>query len=293
MKKITAILLSLLIMLAFPCGILASVAPDSTTTATIFAETDAESPLDQAVYANQAWVKLYNTWECKYGYSKCPDYIGGWWTDAEGYLHIALADEAGRAEILEILGEDEVLLIFESVKYSLNELLAIAEEVKVMGGKNENYSGIFVFNYENAVHVYFSCDEGDSSVQNFVNECTEKYGDAVKFSYGIVAEDIKIVGGGNIIYNDFHDTTGTIDIGYGVDEKNSFGLWFVTVILAVCVCSLFFVWKRKSALALRTSTGETVTTGKISFAETEKMAAQNLDTSASLDIRIAEDIKDL
>ena len=212
---------------------------------------------------------LYQAW-----YGNLPDYITGVWsTDGSQYnLTFGIRADADvkavKKEILALVKDDKSVS-FAVQKYSYNELKAINDELLAYFPSPENDAdyglvSMGVYDMENMVQVeILEARKDDPVTVAFIKEITEKYGDAVRITYG---------------ENYVHTTIG---IDSTIPDKSSPAVWF-SIAAAVLLCFmgiLVYVKKRQSTLVLQTAGGAAVTASEpLSVKEVETMIRDSGET---------------
>ncbi|MBQ3257904.1 MAG: hypothetical protein IJA67_10900 [Oscillospiraceae bacterium] len=212
---------------------------------------------------------LYQAW-----YGNLPDYITGVWsTDGSQYnLTFGIREDADvkavKKEILALVKDDKSVS-FAVQKYSYNELKAINDELLAYFPSPENDAdyglvSMGVYDMENMVQVeILEARKDDPVTVAFIKEITEKYGDAVRITYG---------------ENYVHTTIG---IDSTIPDKSSPAVWF-SIAAAVLLCFmgiLVYVKKRQSTLVLQTAGGAAVTASEpLSVKEVETMIRDSGET---------------
>ncbi len=143
---------------------------------------------ETAEYENMA--ELYNSWfrneDYKYNY---PDYVCGVWTETGDMSELVIAvtedekGEAGKEEILFLI-EDDSTVKFVYQKYSYNELRDLQEEMsEYTFDLGIGVWGMGVSEMENCLTMDIENPESPE-MQEFMEECKEKYGDMIAFEVG-------------------------------------------------------------------------------------------------------------
>lgn len=160
MKKITAVLICILMiaLLALP-GMAA--APDQ---------------VDGVNALSLAWN----------GYDAIPDYSGGYWIGDDGVLTVGLVDEAGKAEVLAIVGDAPVNFVMQT--YSYNELMAVQNELTEYFEADVGLKTLGVYVMTNTVEAGIDMDHPGAA--SFVEEMGTRYGNKLVFcdTDGVVLE---------------------------------------------------------------------------------------------------------
>ena len=111
-------------------------------------------------------------------YENIPDYSSGFWLDEDGVLTVGLVDEAGRDEVLAIVGDAKVNFVRHT--YSYNELMAIQEELTLaLMELDLPIVTIGVNVMDNVTEVGLNTE--DPGAAGFMAELTVRYGDRVAF----------------------------------------------------------------------------------------------------------------
>ncbi|MBQ9716537.1 MAG: hypothetical protein IJV76_00945 [Clostridia bacterium] len=212
---------------------------------------------------------LYQAW-----YGNLPDYITGVWsTDGSQYnLTFGIRADADvkavKKEILSLVKDDKSVS-FAVQKYSYTELKAINDELLAYFPSPENdvdygLVSMGVSEMENMDQIeILEARKDDPVTVAFVKEITEKYGDAVRITYG---------------ENYVHTTIG---IDSTIPDKSSPAVW-LSIAAAVLLCFmgiLVYVKKRQSTLVLQTAGGAAVTASEpLSVKEVETMIRDSGET---------------
>ena len=118
--------------------------------------------------------ELGTAWEW---YEKVPDYSGGFWIGEDGALTVGLVDEAGKAEVLSIVGDAPVQFVTQA--YSYNELMAVQKELENYFDKDVGLVTVGVYVMENTVQA--SVDTANPNAAAFMEKMTVRFGDKVTF----------------------------------------------------------------------------------------------------------------
>ncbi len=211
-------------------------------------------------YANAD--ELYQAW-C----DDLPDYITGVWSTDGSYYNLTFgiredADvKAVKEEILTLV-KDDTTVSFAVQKYSYKELKKINDELLAYFPSPENdvdygliSMGVYV--KENLIRIeILEAKKKDPVTVSFVEEISEKYGDAVSIIYG---------------ENYVELTTGT---GLAISDSSSFAMWIsiVTAVVLFLTAILAYVKKKQSVMVAETVCGAEVTESRpISAREAEAM----------------------
>lgn len=211
---------------------------------------------------------LYQAW-----YGNLPDYITGVWsTDGSQYnLTFGIRADADvkavKKKILSLVKDDKSVS-FAVQKYSYNELKAINDELLAYFPSPENDAdyglvSMGVYEMENMVQIeILEARKDDPVTVAFIKEIMEKYGDAVRITYG---------------ENYVHTTIG---IDSTIPEKSSPAVWFSIAAVLLCFMGiLVYVKKRQSTLVLQTAGGAAVTASEpLSVKEVETMIRDSGET---------------
>ena len=219
-------------------------------------------------YANAG--ELYHAW-----YGNLPDYITGVWsTDGSQYnLTFGIRADADvkavKKEILSLVKDDKSVS-FSVQKYSYNELKAINDELLAYFPSPENDAdyglvSMGVYEMENMVQIgILEARKNDPVTVAFIEEITEKYGDAVRITYS-----------GN------YAQTTLEQIDCEISDTSSPVIWFSITAAMLFVLMGIFVYgkKRQSTLVLQTAGGATVTVSEpLSVKEVETMIRDSGET---------------
>ncbi len=233
-------------------------------------------------YANAD--ELYQSWG-----DIRPDYITGVWSTDGGLYNLTFgicadADvNAVKEEILSLVKDDKSVS-FAVQKYSYNELNAINDELLAYFPSPENdvdygLISLGVYEMENMVQIgILEARKDDPVTASFVKEITEKYGDAVRITYGE-----------NYFYT-------TIGIDSAIPDTSFPEVWF-TLAAAVLLCFIgvfLYVKKKQSTVVLQTVGGEAVTESEpLTTKEVEAMVRDSVEPiSDTLTQRIMQKIEE-
>jgi len=213
------------------------------------------------VYANAG--ELYQSWG-----DNRPDYIAGVWsTDGSQHnLTFGIRADADvntvKEEILSLV-KDDASVSFAVHKYSYSELKAINDELLAYFPSPENdvdygLVSMGVYEMENMVQIeILEAKKNDPVTVGFVEEITEKYGDAVSITY--VENYVQLY------------TTETFP---DISDSSSFAMWIsiVTAFVLFLTAILAYVKKRQSVMVMEAVGGKAVTEPEpISVKEVETM----------------------
>lgn len=110
-------------------------------------------------------------------YEQVPDYSSGYWLGEDGVLTVGLVDEAGKAEVLSIVGDAPVHFVMQ--RYSYNELMAVQKELENCFQKDVGLVTVGIYVMENVVKV--GIDTANPNAAAFMEKMTSIYGDKVFF----------------------------------------------------------------------------------------------------------------
>lgn len=110
-------------------------------------------------------------------YKAVPDYSSGYWLDEAGVLTVGLVDEAGREEVLAIVGN--VPVNFEEHVYSYNELWNIQLAIEPFMNENVGIMTVGVNVRDNVTEV--GIDMEVPGAEGFVEKMLARYGGRVAF----------------------------------------------------------------------------------------------------------------
>lgn len=227
MKKLIAVILTL--MLICLCSL------------TVFA--------NEAKYNNA--LELYQYWELNDAY---PDYVCGvWYADGDvANLVIAVknTDEgnAGKQEILDLI-EGDLSFTFEYREYSFNKLRAVQNELDSYFEKNVGLvsTGIDVTGNNVVVGISEESKDAPATVE-MVKEIRSLYGDMIEIEYnGVTATDAAYIG----------QKADTDSIGSSISPLADCAPFIAVGIILLAAASVF-IFRKKRAMMLQASTGETV-----------------------------------
>lgn len=226
MKKLIAVILTL--MLICMCSL------------TVFA--------NGAKYNNA--LELYQYWELNDAY---PDYVCGvWYAGDMANLVIAVqnTDEgnAGKQEILDLI-EGDLSFTFEYREYSFNKLRAVQNELSIYFEKNVGLVSTGINVTDNNVVVGISEESKDApATVEMVKEIRSLYGNMIEIEYnGVSATDAAYIGQ--------EADTGSIE-----SSTNPIAgcAPFIAVGIILLAAASVFIFRKKRAMMLQASTGETV-----------------------------------
>ena len=133
--------------------------------------------------------ELFSAWD-RHGY---PDYITGVWsTDGGRELTFGIVEscdtDAVKDEILYLV-EDVSTVTFTEQKYSYNYLCSIQEELELTWGFSDEIAmlSLGVDVWENCVEVGIDFEAINPATEEFMKDCTERYGDAINIVEGVHA----------------------------------------------------------------------------------------------------------
>lgn len=110
-------------------------------------------------------------------YEQVPDYSSGYWLGEDGVLTVGLVDEAGKDEVLSIVGDAPVHFVMQ--RYSHNELMAVQKELENYFQKDVGLVTVGIYVMENVVKV--GIDTANPNAAAFMEKMTAIYGDKVFF----------------------------------------------------------------------------------------------------------------
>lgn len=134
--------------------------------------------------------ELFSAWD-RHGY---PDYITGVWSTNGGREHLTFGivescdTDAVKDEILYLV-EDVSTVTFTEQKYSYNYLCSIQEELELTWGFSDEIAmlSLGVDVWENCVEVGIDFEAINPATEEFMKDCTERYGDAINIVEGVHA----------------------------------------------------------------------------------------------------------
>ena len=242
MKKVFVILLSLLLIAQFA----------------VFAGADAQYSTAGDLY--QAWMAAQPDWR----QNPYPEYVCGVWSTDGGINNLTIAvtkdeaGEAGKAEILDLLENDESVA-FTYQSYSYAELLAARLEIETQLGKDNGMHSIGIYEMQN--HIGVGIDETHPKAEGFMQKLLKEYGNMVciELSTGPIntLEDIAYV-----------------DIG-GTVEQGPSHLWILLLAGTMVLCTGGFFLLRQRRLAVQTANGEVQTASSLSRKQTAQLVRQS------------------
>jgi len=241
MKKVFAILFSLLLM----------------SQLAVFAGADAQYSTAGDLY--QAWMSTQPDWR----QNPYPEYVCGVWSTDGGLNNLTIAvtkdeaGEAGKAEILELIENDESVT-FTYQSYSYAELLAARLEIERQLGKDNGMHSIGIYEMEN--HIGVGIDETHPKAEAFMQKLLKEYGDMVHIE----------ISTGPI--NTLEETT-LVDIG-GTAEQGPSHLWILLLAGSMALCVGGFFLLRQRSLAVQTANGPVQTASSLSRKQAEQLAQQ-------------------
>ena len=110
-------------------------------------------------------------------YEKVPDYSSGYWLGEDGVLTVGLVDEAGKAEVLAIVGDAPVNFVTHA--YSYNELMAVQRELEEYFAKDVGLVSVAVYVMDNRVEA--DLDVTHPAAALFAEKMVNKHGDRLVF----------------------------------------------------------------------------------------------------------------
>lgn len=263
MKKLIAVILTL--MLICTCSV------------TVFA--------DEAKYNTAG--DLFQYWELNDAY---PDYVCGVWSTDGGVTNLAIAvqdtDEgnAGKQEILDLI-EDDSTVTFEYREHSYNKLREVQNELFPYFEKNLGLvsTGIYVMS-SNVVVGILEEKKDDPATVEMIEEIKSIYGDMIEIEYtgpvvATVYTEPALVNIDEIVNNN-------------ITSADCLPLIAVGIILLVFVT--IFAFRKKRAMMLQASTGDTVvSTVSLTAKEVENAVKKStVDVPSCLDEKIFNAIND-
>lgn len=210
-----------------------------------------------------------------------PNYVTGMWsTDGSmdnltvGIVEAEYSEEL-KNELLSLV-ENKDTLSFAKQKYSNNYLRSIQDELTVYFGGEIALSGMGVYDMENYVGIDIVSDKMNPATEDFIRECTEKYGDAVHFEYG-----------GEIVLDMGYTQSTTVQTATE-EAKSDNTLWIAFAAVAVLLiggAAIVFINRRRSVLA--GADGTLAATDSISDEQLENFVRETyIAPSAELDEKI-------
>lgn len=207
-----------------------------------------------------------------------PDYVTGMWsTDGSmdnltvGIVEAEYSEEL-KNELLSLV-ENKDTLSFAKQKYSKNYLRSIQEELTGYFGGEIALSSMGVYDMENYVGIDIVSDKMNPATEDFIRECTEKYGDAVHFEFGDAAVDLE-----EILYV----TTAT------EEKATDSAMWIAFAAVAVLLvggAAIVIISRRRSVSA--GADGTLAATDSISDEQLESIVSEtDIAPSAELDEKI-------
>lgn len=120
------------------------------------------------------------------GYDAIPAYSGGYWIGDDGVLTVGLVDEAGKAEVLAIVGDAQVNFVMQT--YSYNELMVVQNELTEYFEADVGLQTLGVYVMTNTVEAGIDMDHPGAA--SFVEEMGARYGNKLVFcdTDGVVLE---------------------------------------------------------------------------------------------------------
>lgn len=204
----------------------------------------------------QAWMSAQPNWTV----SAYPEYVCGVWSTDGGTNNLTIAvtkdeaGEAGKAEILELIENDESVT-FTYQTYSYAELLTARLKIEKQLGRNNGMHSIGIYEMENQIFV--GIDETNPNAEAFMKDLLKKYGDMVciELSTGPV------------------NTLEELDIGGTVVHRTNY-LWILLLAGTMILCAGGFFLLRQRKLAVQTADGHVQTVASLSCSQTEELARQ-------------------
>jgi len=189
--------------------------------------------------------------------------MSGVWSTDGGLNNLTIAvtkdeaGEAGKAEILELIENDESVT-FTYQSYSYAELLAARLEIERQLGKDNGMHSIGIYEMEN--HIGVGIDETHPKAEAFMQKLLKEYGDMVHIE----------ISTGPI--NTLEETT-LVDIG-GTAEQGPSHLWILLLAGSMALCVGGFFLLRQRSLAVQTANGPVQTASSLSRKQAEQLAQQ-------------------
>ncbi|MBQ8171573.1 MAG: hypothetical protein IJZ95_06265 [Oscillospiraceae bacterium] len=148
------------------------------------------SAVAETSYPYKDAYELFSAWD-RHGY---PDYITGVWSTNGGREHLTFGivescdTDAVKDEILYLV-EDVSTVTFTEQKYSYNYLCSIQEELELTWGFSDEIAmlSLGVDVWENCVEVGIDFEAINPATEEFMKDCTERYGDAINIVEGVHA----------------------------------------------------------------------------------------------------------
>lgn len=231
--------------------------------------------------------ELYQSWAKADNY---PDYVCGVWSTngSEDYLTIAVLDteegEQGKAEILDLVKDDSTVT-FAYGEYSRNYLTQTQNEVTKLfkTSKDHGIVASALLDKENRVELTVIDEyEYNKKSKEMLSNLKSQYGDVFIINYAkepIFSEDLAY--------------TSSTDISIHEERKSPDYSTIVLLLILVFSVAFMIVRKRRQAL-LKTSTGETITSTKLSQNEIETLIKDSdITYPRELDQKISDEIDKL
>lgn len=236
---------------------------------TLAAESDADK---KGIY--QTAGDLLQAWEEGY-----PEYICGIWSTNGGSdsLTFGIMDNAdgerGKQEILDLV-IDDTTVSFEYQKYSRNQLLMIQKELDAYFNKGVGLFSTGLLESANCIEVGIDLENPTAEMKQFMEQCSDKYGEAVVFVQG-------------------EPISNTLDKG---TASTSYLPWALCVVLAFMLLgvSVYAIAHKRSAV-LQTAVGKTMAQADtVTDKQIVKMAKDSQPApSEELDRKVFDDINRL
>ena len=233
---------------------------------------------------------LFQVWS---GPQAFPDYVCGVWSTDGSMNNITISvlkndvGEKGKEEILELI-EDDSSVTFTYGQYSRNYLTDVQKEVDKHFKNHEEHGliGTALLEKEGKIGLHILKEYKDNKkTEELLTDLTSQYGDIFTLTYGdaFIEQDISI-------------TTNELiaPIENSNLQTNRPSLSTIILVLILISSIAFMVVRKKRAKAMRTNSGEIVT----STAFTEKQVEQEIENASihypqTLDTKISEKIDEI
>ena len=233
---------------------------------------------------------LFQVWS---GPQAFPDYVSGVWCTDGNTSNLTIAvlkndeGEKGKEEILELI-EDDSSVTFTYGQYSRNYLTYVQKEVDKHFKNHEEHGliGTALLEKEGKIGLHILKEYKDNKkTGELLTDLTSQYGDIFTLTYGdaFIEQDISI-------------TTNELiaPIENNNVHRNYPSLSTIVLVLILISSIAFMIVRKKRAKAMRTNSGEIVT----STAFTEKQVEQEIENASihypqTLDTKISEKIDEI
>ncbi len=225
--------------------------------------------------------ELYQYW---HGNNAFPDYVCGVWVENGDMTKLVIAvqntDEgnAGKQEILDLI-EDDSTVTFEYREHSYNRLREVQDELFPYFEKNLGLVSTGIYETDSKVVVgILEEKKDDPATVEMIKEIKSLYGDMIEIEYtGPAVADV-----------DIEPAIVNIDEFVNNNITSADYLPFIAVGIVFLAFVSIFIFKKKRAMMLRASTGDTiVSSAPLTAKEVENIVKKStVDVPTDLDEKI-------